>query len=135
MVSHHNDLPCSDQYGPLRTPSGGTCEEPVLAAEAGDEPDWDNDVPDGLVSACFCVPPSQLPHVIRYGPKKRFGRGAEGLAAAYGIPVAGVYLYTAAVDALASFEMSVVASVKVPADLNHEEQTETSKRLVSSELL
>ena len=130
-MSIHNYLPCSDQYGPLRTPDGG--EEPVLATKDSSEPNFDADVPDGLVSACFCIPPSQLPHIIRHGPKKQFGRGAEGLASAYGIPGAGVYLYTAAVDAFASFEMSVVANIKVPADPNGKGQTESARRLVSGE--
>ena len=89
VVIIHNYLPCSDQHGPWRTPDGSGGKEPVLATNLSKEPNFNADVPDGLVSACFCVPPSQLPHVIRNGPKEQFGRGAEGLAAAYGIPVAG----------------------------------------------
>ena len=64
---------------------------------------------DDAVALKSATAPSLLPSILRYGPRKQLGRGASGLAAASGIPVAGVYLYSAAVDALASFEMAVFA--------------------------
>ena len=43
------------------------------------------------------------------------------------------FLYTAAVDALSSFEMSVVASLTVLTDLDQDEATEVHTMLVSGE--